>query len=171
MGLCWNPKLSAQKVGKSVLHSLGRWRSLHDNSTASHDRLPFLPFLDLRVVVPRRIRIFSQNWRRKQAKEGEASKEERRWRGWQGMNVPTEQKEVIAHHRPCPQPTLEARQQKVTPQWENTASHPKQWKYTNQKMISTGAGSDCEGDEGCFSSPHLFQGDSANPNSWSCSYP
>lgn len=28
--------------------------------TASHDRLAFLPFLDLRVVVPRRIRAFSQ---------------------------------------------------------------------------------------------------------------
>jgi len=41
------------------------------------------------VVVPGRIRAASRSCRRKQAKEGEASKEESGQRGRQGRNVAT----------------------------------------------------------------------------------
>lgn len=56
---------------------------------ASHNCLAFPPFLDLRVVVPGRIRATSHSCQRKQAKEGEASKGESGQRGRQGRNVAT----------------------------------------------------------------------------------
>lgn len=80
--------------------------NLQGHHTAPHGHLALLPFLDLRVVVPARIRTVSQSCRRKQAKEEEASKEERQQRGRQGgvtaEGTRGEQEAATAPRGPCP---------------------------------------------------------------------
>lgn len=144
--------------------------------TASHDRLAFLPFLDLRAVMPGGIRASSQNWRRKQAKEEKASKEERRQREWQGMNVGTKLRGRVESRRrslpispPAPDPQWKPGD-KERPSARKCSRPFKVMKIHERESDLKEYQTGLSGSPRLFlftlgTSPHLIQGDLANPGS------